>query len=241
MIVNGNREEEEQKRQQAALIQSNITNYFSVERVSQMVDQMLRDSQIQKLQTIERQQAVLGLSTAGTVKEINGLKGTSAAGTLVVSGFVLEGARDGLGRLLMLGSRASGPLAAVALALGPTRMGDATLSGAKEDAKNNGTIMHHYSPYSVLHGGTLRPNSYLTPYFGYTSNGAIKNLALRYDPNNTQLYIHSFKVYEGQYRAAENSLPGTNIVAPANNQPGGGIEFISNTTLVPLGESMPAP
>ena len=40
-------------------------------------------------------------------------------------------------------------------------------------------------------------------------------------------------VFPGQYRSADNSIPGTNIAAAANGQPGGGIEFQSTVILEP--------
>lgn len=104
-----------------------------------------------------------------------------------------------------------------------------TQSQAREKRKtDDSTVMYHYSPLPVLKG-PLRPNSYVTPNGNLSSDEAANYLALNPAnvPDGTQMYVHPVQLQSGEYRSANNSLPG-NVVKPDAGRGGGGIEFQTN-------------
>jgi hypothetical protein len=187
------------------------------------------NQQIEKLELQARHQAILGMSNKGTLGQISALGGTAIAIGGRAAGGSLVGLAEGWG----LGN----PWVLMGLALVPTNIGDGTLVG---NNSNTSRLMFHYSPIAVLNG-PLRAGSYLTPFFGYSSTQAVQKLALDGSKVGVQLYIHAFMVSSGQYGPAPYSILGTNIVAPLNGQPGGGIEFVNTVPLESNGSSIPAP
>ena len=112
-------------------------------------------------------------------------------------------------------------------------------SKAETKTKNNDEItMYHYSetPPEKFHGA-LRADSYVTPDKYENVSEAREKLAIPKDfatGKEKQIkYRYSLKVKKGEYRAAENSIPGTNIVAPFDGKKGGGTEFRTNIPLIP--------
>ena len=106
-----------------------------------------------------------------------------------------------------------------------------------ENNKNNGITMYHYSdtPPSQFKGA-LRPDSYISPDKYAKGSEAREKLAIpRKDDGSEKSikYRYSVKVKPGEYRPAENSIPGTNTVAELDGKKGGGTEFKTNVPLVP--------
>ena len=98
-----------------------------------------------------------------------------------------------------------------------------------EGADDPGRMMYHYT--SALLIGALWEKSFITPLGFLSATNAIELLAL--PERNRATLMYTFVVYPGQYERSPNSLPGTNIVAPANGHGGGGIEFWNTVPLTP--------
>lgn len=109
-------------------------------------------------------------------------------------------------------------------------------SKAKEKISEE-KLMYHYTTVSPDKWvGPLAPGNYITPNGNYSSVEADNKLALpkdKYGNDRIPTYKYTFKVKEGEYTTAPNSLLG-NIVAPLNGKDGGGIEFINTVPLIPL-------
>ena len=98
-------------------------------------------------------------------------------------------------------------------------------------------LMYHYTTVPPeKRSGPLRPGSYITPDGNYSGKEADNKLALPKDEKGNDripTYKYTFKVKEGEYTSAPNSLPG-NIVAPYDGKDGGGTEFINTVPLLPI-------
>ena len=110
--------------------------------------------------------------------------------------------------------------------------------GTETKTKNNDEItMYHYSetPPENFHGA-LRADSYVTPDKYENGSEAREKLAIPCKDDGSEKairYRYSVKVKPGEYRAAENSIPDTNLVAPFDGKKGGGTEFKTNVPLLP--------
>ncbi len=97
----------------------------------------------------------------------------------------------------------------------------------------NGRYLYHYTQTPPNKWkGLLQPGKYLTPNSRYTGEQAANRLALPKKSGIPQ-YRLKFLVLEGEYKGAPNSLP-FNLVKPANEKIGLGIEFINIVPLEPI-------
>jgi hypothetical protein len=87
--------------------------------------------------------------------------------------------------------------------------------------------------------GPLGRGNFLTTDGTLSSSEAIHQLSL--DKEATiQLYRYTFILNPGQYEPAEDSLPSTRLVRPANGHIGFGIEYQNTVPIWPIGSPVPA-